>query len=336
MTLYKEFMRRLFRVGITLLILSAVAALIYSIMDCVGVAPVYVTSPIQMTPTLAFYAYIGGAGLAFAGFSFLNRRTESDFYHSIPVRRTNLYISVTAAAATWMLITIALCVAVSTAVHLATRTPFAPAYPFMNIAFFFAAALLVFAAAAIGCTITGTWFTNLILTCLVLFLPRYILFMIGRTIVADTEVISWLDLRGLLDPRTNAATGLIVMLSRSMLQGSIVSLGSILWSLALALAELAAGAMLFRRRPSELAEQGAGSRVLQTLFACLLALPLLLLLMLRADAAGTIFICIIAAASLACYVIYQVIVLKNAKRVLLSLPWNLCTVFAGAAILFGA
>lgn len=335
MTLYRESMRRLFRVGITLMTLTVAASLITAIMKG-GSVSTYVTTAVGMSPVLALYAFVGGAGLALAGFSFLNKRVESDFYHSIPVRRIDLYLSITAAAATWMLFTIAISSAMSAVVYLILGQPFAPLYPFMNAGYFFAAALLVFAATSIGCTITGTWFTNVILTCLVLFLPRYILFMIGRTLIADTAVMSWLDLRGFLDPTTNAATGIVVMLSRPMLQGGLVNGLGILWSLVLAALELAAGALLFRRRPSELAEQGASSRVLQIVFASLLSLTVLLVYTVRAHEATKIFTCIIVLAAFACYTIYQTIVLRSLRRVLLSLPWFLCSVAVAAAIMFGS
>ncbi len=335
MTLYRESMRRLSRVGLTLLALAVIASLICAIISCAGHSA-YMISAVEMSPVLAVYAFIGGAGLAFSGFSFLNKRAESDFYHSIPVKRTDLFFSVTAAAATWMLFTVMLCSCVSAVVFLGLNKPFAPLYPFMNAGYFFAAALLVFAATAIGCTITGTWFTNIILTGLVLFLPRYILFLIGSTLIADTGVISWLDLKGFLDPTTNAATGVVVMLSRQILLGKLVNGLGIVWSLVLALAELFVGALLFRRRPSELAEQGAGSRTLQIVFASLLSLTVLLVFSVRAHVATKIFVCLILAAAFSCYTVYQIIVLRNTKRVLLSLPWFLCSVAVACAIIFGA
>lgn len=335
MTLYRESMRRLSRTAVTLMALTFIASLICAIIGG-GNSTVFMTSAVEMSPVLAVYAFVGGAGLAFAGFSFLNKRVESDFYHSIPVKRADLFLSVTAAAATWMLFTVVLSAATSVVVYLALGRPFAPLYPFMNAGYFFSAALLVFAAAAIGCTITGTWFTNVILTGLVLFLPRYILFMIGRTLIADTGMMSWLDLRGFLDPTTNAATGVVVMLSRPMLMGKLVNGVGIIWSLVLALIELGAGALLFKRRPSELAEQGASNRILQIVFACLLSLTVLLVFTVRANQATGIFLCIILVAAFACYAVYQIIVLRSARRVLLSLPWFLCSVAVSAAILFGA
>lgn len=334
MTLYKESMRRLFRVGMVLMLLCVVASLIWAGMSCQGQNTTELQSALEMAPVLAVYAFVGGVGLAFSGFSFLNRRAESDFYHSIPAKRVDLFCSTAAAAATWMLATVVLSSLASTMVYLLTGTPFVPLYPLMNVGFFFAAALLVFAAAAIGCALTGTWFSNIAVTGIVLFLPRYILFMIAYGVIADTGLVGWLDFKWLLNPCTNAATGLIVMLSRPLLQECIVNLGGMLWSLFVALAELAVAALLFIRRPSELAERGAQNRALQTVFACLLALPLLLLVaVVGLRWVSPIFLTMVLAAALACYVIYQLIVLRNFKRMLSSLPWFLCAVAVAAAVL---
>lgn len=335
MTLYKESMRRLFRMGLVLMLLSVVASFIWAFMKCPGQNATELPSALQMAPVLAVYAFVGGIGLAFAGFSFLNRRSESDFYHSIPARRADLYFSIVAAAMTWLFATVLFSSLASTIVFLVTKTPFVPLYPLMNVGFFFAAALLVFTAAVIGCALTGTWFSNIVVTGLVLLLPRFILYMIAYGAVADTGIVSWLDFKWLLDPSTNAATSLITVLSHSELCARMVSLDGMLWSLFAALAELALGALLFIRRPSELAERGAKNRALQTVFACLLALPLLLLVaMVGIRRVTPVFIVIVLAASLACYVIYQLIVLRNFKRMLGSLPWFLCSVVVAAAVLF--
>lgn len=292
-------------------------------------------SALEMAPVLAVYAFVGGIGLAFSGFSFLNRRAESDFYHSIPAKRADLYCSIVAAAVTWLFATVVLSSLASTVAFLVTKTPFVPLYPLMNVGFFFAAALLVFAAAAIGCALTGTWFSNIVVTGLVLLLPRYILYIIAYGAVVDTSIVSWLDFKWLLDPSTNAATSLITVFSHRELGARLVSLEGMLWSLFVALAELFAGALLFVRRPSELAENGAKNRALQTVFACLLGLPLLLLVAVVGIKWVTpIFVIIVLAASFACYAIYQLIVLRNFRRMVRSLPWYLCTVVVAAAVLF--
>jgi ABC-2 type transport system permease protein len=342
---YSESLRRLSRMGVTFLIISVVMTVVLGIKDYVGVSPMsigYLGNTIQMMPVLPYYVFAAGLGFAFLGFSFLDKRAESDFYHSIPISRSDLYISVTLASFTWMGVTIVINALVSVLMLALMGVPFVPAYLPLGIFLFLGAGMLIFAAAAIGCCLTGTLFTNVIMTGLVLFLPRFVLFVIARGIVAGTNIIGWLDLPGWLQPDMNAATGLIVMLSRNMYYARIANVGTIVYSIALAALELGLGWVLFRKRPSELAEQGARSRKMQTLFACVVAFPVALLSLvptvsmnLGLKAYLTSYSALISIAALAVYVVYQIIVLRNTKRMVRSLPWFACTLAATVLMALG-
>ena len=288
-------------------------------------------------PVMLYYVFVAGAGFALVGFSFLNKRAESDFYHSIPVRRSELFLSITAASMTWIFGTILLNALLSAAIYLSFGVPFVPAYLPMGVLLFLAAAMLTYAAASIGCSLTGTLLTNVVVTCLVLFLPRFILFLIARSLVDYTTLMSWLDMPRWLRPDMNAATGMIVMFSRMLYYGTIMNWGTIVYSLVLAAAELALGCYLFMRRPSELAEQGARSAAWQTIFACALTLPVMMLILVpgRRNPLISMFSLIVIAAALAVYVVYQLIVLRNAKKMFKSLPWFLGVAAVSFAVLFG-
>ncbi len=331
--LYRESMRRIGRIGLAFLVITVVLTAILCAGNASNTAWVkMLDGPFKMLPALPFFALIGGIGFAYVGFAFLNRRCDSDFYHSLPVRRLDLYLSVTLAALTWTVATVVLSTLASMVVYLFMDVPFVPAYYLLSVPFFIVATMLAFAAAAIACSITGTLFSNVILTGIVLLLPRFILFILARGIVAEAWIVGWRDLQGILSPNANIVTGMLVTLTRRMLRIDIVSMGNIVYSLALACAELALGAWLFVRRPSELAERSARTGKLQTLFACLLTLPVMLLIV-RSPRKLTLVI--LLAASLIVYLIYQFVTLRSPKRVLRSLPWYLCAVAAAAGLYFG-
>ena len=331
--LYAESMRRIGHLGLALMIVGAALSAILCVSNAADTMRMQrLGNPFGLMPILPFYSFLAGIGFAYMGFGFLNKRCDSDFYHSIPVRRLDMFLSVALASLTWIAATVVLCVLASMTVYLFMGVPFVPSYYLMGIPFFIVAAMLAFAAAAIACSLTGTLFSNMILTGVVLFLPRFVLFWLGRSIVANTWIVGWQDLAGLLNPCTNIATGMVVMLSRNMLKGDIVSMGNILYSLVLALVELALGALLFIRRPSELAERSAKNSGLQTLFACLLTLPVMLLFM-RSPRLKTFVI--LLAASLIVYLAYQFIVLRSPKKVFASLVWYACTVAVAAGLYFG-
>ena len=335
MKLYKEAMRRLGLVGLTFLAVSVILTAILCVSGAGAAAENRIDSVFDLLPTLTVFAYAGGLAFAYVGFSFLNKRADSDFYHSMPVRRSALYVANTLAALTWTAATVILSVLASLVAYLFVGTPFVPAYYPLAVPFFIVATMLVYAAAAIGMSLTGTLFTNIVMTGVVLFLPRFILFMIGRTIVAGVDIVGWWDLMGLLNPRTNIATGLIVMTRRSFLGTDFVTLPNILYSLLLAVVEIALGGLLFVKRPSELAERGAKNSKLQTLFACLLTLPVLLVMLRYVMGIRKLTVAILIVASLVIYLGYQAIVLRNGKRVAKTLPWYLCTMALSFAAFFG-
>lgn len=330
MKLYLESLRKLARVGLTLLALSVIATLVLALRYCTA-RHSFMPSVVDMFPALIAYTFVGGVGLALYGFSFLTKRTDSDFYHSLPVKRAALYRAIVLAALTWVAATVLLSLIAGTTVFLSARMAFVPAYPLLALPFFIVSTMLVFAAAAIACCITGTLLSNAALTAVVLFLPRFLQFVIARGVVAGAQIISWLDMPWYLDPCTNIATGQIVMLTRRMLIPHVFDWGNIVYSLFLTLAELVIAQMLFARRDSELAGQGAKNRKLQTLFACLLVTPVVTLFASRALIPNTQNLLIVGAASLACFAVYQIVTLRSGNAVLRSLPWFL----APAALAIG-
>ncbi len=344
MTLYKETLRRLSRIGITLFAVFFIVCTVMAVQSCSTMLAYnsMLGSQLDFASALIVYMYVGGIGLAFAGFSFLNRRADSDFYHSLPVSRRDLYLSVTAAALTWIVGTVFFSVLSVTVVHIVMGAGFVPLYPLMNFLYYTAGAALVFAAAAIAMSLTGTWFSASVVTGLVLFLPRYVLFLIARAIaVVCSGLINWVDFPVLLNPTYNAATSPIVLLYRPSLLYNLMSVPSDLYSLGLAAVELTVAGWLFARRKSELAEHGASGRGMQTAFACLTALPLLLLVFSgRLSGVGMAFsanisasVLIITLLSFACYLAYQMIVLKSWKAVLRALPWYVVTVAASFGVI---
>jgi len=332
---YLESVRRLSRLGLILLVLTAVGGIVVAIQFCTAANQSTIPSLSDMFMPLTIYTFIGGIVLAFDGFSFLTKRADSDFYHSLPVSRRGLFWAVTLAALTWVAATVLTGVIFTTLIFTVSKTAFVPLYPLVAVPFYIIATMLVFAAAAIACSLTGTLITDIALTLIVLFLPRFIQFVIARGIVAQAGIVSWIDLPWYLTPVTNIATGQIVLFSREILRNQIYNWGNLVYSLLLAAAELFAACLLFRRRHSEIAEHGAKNVKMQTLFACLLVLPILMLLVSGVvNITGQSLLLIIAIA-LGCYLVYQIVVLRKTKRVLRSLPWFLIPGLMTICLYFG-
>ena len=332
---YIESVRKFSRVGLVLFAITLVASIVVSIQYATLQYHDNVPSMSKMFMPLIAFIYAGGLVYALDGFSFLLKRSDSDFYHSLPVSRKKLFWAITLAALTWIAATVLGSVLCSVIVFTIAKTPFVPLYAMVAVPFFTIATMLVFAACAIAINLTGTMITSLGVTVLVFGLVRFVQFAIARGIVANTQIISWLDLPWYLTPVTNIATGQIAQLLRPMLRTTLYQPVNLIYSALLAAGELLLGSMLFTKRSSELAEHGAKNAGIQTAFASAAVIPVVMLF-----SAGVIYqkspsIPIIIGAAIGIYVIYQTIVLRTMKKVLVSLPWLLIPLAVGLCGYYG-
>jgi len=332
---YLESGRRLSRIALILLVLCVVASLIIAMQYCMNQYLNNVLSFKQMFMPLIVYMFAGGIVLALDGFSFLNKRSDSDFYHSLPISRKRLFWSITLAAFTWLAATVLASVITCVVVFTVTHTPFVPSYALIAVPFFITGGMLVFAATSIAMCLTGTWLSNIAMSLILLGLPRFIQFVVSRGMLARFSMMTWVDLPWYLSPVPNIATGQIVTFTHNMLQAQLYQLPNILYSLALAIVELFLASMLFARRPSELAEHNAKSAKVQTLYACLTILPIAILFTSGAIKPTFLNIAIVGAVVLGLYTIYQVVVFRNYRKVLRSMPWALIPVALAVLLFFG-
>ena len=320
MKMYKEMLRKLMPVGMPLALATLIYTLIVGGQNYFGIDTLETPqSAMGLTPVLAYYVF---AAVLFAlyGFSFLFKRAASDMYHSLPVSRLDLYLSVTLSTATWMGGTILINVLLTLGMLLISGCPFVPVYIPLNILFYFVAAMLIYAAAAVGCAVSGTLITALASTGVVLFLPRLIQFVFARGVVAKVPIIGWLDLTPLLDPITNVATGLVVMHTRQVYMSRIIALPAILYSLLPMAVLLVLGAWLFMHRHSELAERGSGKGWWTVATASMLALAALLMITVDSHRLLSVYGAALTAVAFLVFVVYQFVAARSLKQVLYAVP----------------
>jgi ABC-2 type transport system permease protein len=335
MRMYKESLRKLLPVGLPLAILTLLYTGITGGQNCFGEYTItQASTAIGIAPILVYYVY-AAALFALYGFSFLFRRSSSDLYHSFPVKRTDMYLSVTLATATWMGATIVANMLTMLMMYIISGCPFVPAYIPLDILFYFTAAMLVYAATAIGCSLSGTYITAAATTGIVLLLPRFVQFIIARGLIVRVSIIGWLDLNALLNPMSNVATGMLVMQVRNMLIPEIVTLSNILYSFALMAVEILLAWWLFIRRPSETADRGASSKAWSIAMACLLAFVPLLLITVGSHKLLSVYGIAIAVLALIVYLIYAFVSMRNIKQVLRALPYCLLSGALAFAVSLG-
>lgn len=352
MKFYRQQLLRLAKIAVTLIVLSLTATIISSVLAARGCVSTGVTGAgehfryisktpdiSQYAPTLLYFAAAAGVVMALYGFSFLNKRSESDFYLSLPIRRSKLFVAVTLAGASWILVGILANVLISLAVFGMYGVPLVPAYPALLIGFFFTLAMLIFAAAALALTLTGTWVSSIVATVVILLLPRAILYLLGQMIVSQTQLIRLQGFGPLLNPMYNILTATIGKLfSNRSIVDVLTFVPGILYSMGIVLFELLLSGLLFCRRPSETTGQSTSRRALQDVFACGLAFlamaPILYWSPFMNQSWSKRNALIFMALAGAIYVVCQMVQKKSIKRALYSLPWMAAPI-AMIAILIG-
>ncbi len=258
-------------------------------------------------------------------FSF-NKRGSSDYYLSLSYTRTCIYFS-------WALSVFTISAALIIIAGLMGYGAMAlfPSLYILQIngladvlLSFLAAAVFAISAVLIAVSITGTFISNLASMLAVMFLPRLILVLIREIIVnmsqlADTNFFAqWLGIY------YNQYSGGIVTFFLGLLSPSKTWQGDIgpdVYTLLLALAQVALGALLFKIRRSETAGRSSSSRMVQHIVRVAITLAISLL--------GTMFIVegvsevagvIIYLLAVIAFFAYEIITTKKWKNLLKALP----------------
>ncbi len=212
--------------------------------------------------------------MVFGAYRWLNRRAESDFYHAIPLTRTQIYATTSAAILLW------LCIALGSyaVVHAILRTVFGLPINyllflcvFLNMLF---AAVEIVAAFSIGLSLCGRGFTAFFQSVAVLFLPRILL----TAFWILTEVDSGFTLPfSMILPFFNPEFNIAATPFHSLIYGiNYANPVAMLWSLVYSAGLLVLGGIAFKKRRSELAEIPYASRVLQAVTRVMFGMPQLL------------------------------------------------------------
>jgi len=219
---------------------------------------------IVFTPILTIYI-----------FSFLTKRNACDYFHSFPQKRGCLYNTYFAALATWIFI-ITAGTALFTGITYAILSKYF-VFSYVNLIRYsisiFLCALLVAATIAIACSITGTIFTNIVVTGLILFLPRLITTIAISIVTSNLRMLVPTKILPLLDYNYN-----LIFNSLSGFFGSsdsnIYQFSSVIYTAVLSIIYIAVGRYLFVKRKSETAGNPAANKILQCIIRLGIAIPI--------------------------------------------------------------
>lgn len=266
--------------------------------------------------------------LTLVQFAFLNKRSSSDFFHSIPESRTSLFFSFSLATYTWAAAGIILPWASRLLLHIIVpKNDVDPCY-FMMLPIFLIVCLLVEGGILIAMSQTGTLLTNIVVSGIVLFAPRLIMFALIAVIDDITPVLvnSYEELP-VLDYHYN--------LLFSFFDWEWEKIGiSIIYSSILAIVYFAIALLLFKKRKSETAEQSAQNDFVQcavrTIIAFCFCLPAIVSLIEDTDFELVI---IFYALALIAYFAYEAIT-KRSFRSFGKAAWQIVFLIALNVVMF--
>ncbi len=209
--------------------------------------------------------------MVFGAYRWLNKRFESDFYHAIPLTRTQIYATTSAAILCWLLIALGSYAVVQTILYTVFGLPFNYLLYLCVFLNMLIAAVEIVAAFSIGAALTGRRFAGFFQSVTVLFLPRMLLTTFWILVEIDAGFsVPFSRLPFFLNPEFNIAATPI----HSLIWGiNYANIPAMLYSLVYGAGLLALGCVAFNRRKSELAEIPYASKVLQTVTRVMFGMP---------------------------------------------------------------
>ncbi|MBQ3527962.1 MAG: ABC transporter permease [Clostridia bacterium] len=269
-------------------------------------------------------------------FSVFNKRSASDFYHSLPYTRVCLYLSNMAAVFTWI---IGICV-ISGCVGLLAYISFPKLFSVVfdgafNYLLTSVAFMLVSAGVcALGSAMTGTLFSNIAVSLLVMFLPRFILTVMTMEIGNNAWYLA-LDRLAVLSPTMNVYVGtLYYLFFEGDFPNFFENTAADIYTIVLGIIYIALALLVFTKRKSETATQPALSRAVQATVRILLTMVIgifSVILFIEGEIAGCIIVTLI---SIVAYFAYELITTHRWKNCLRALPG--LAIVLGISILCGA
>ena len=334
--LYKESMRQLRLIGL----IATALLMLWEVLIPVGKYTMITAEthlPVVLTITSNYFCLIFSYTiivpvLALTAFNFMTKRMTSDYYHSFPQTRKCIFLTIFAAVMTW--ITIAIFVPAISSLLICKIMSKYLAIDGGHLLLFCLSMLicsfLVAAAITLSCSITGTLFTNICVTGIILFLPRILTTAICTMITSSSILLDSDNLITLLANKYNIVFNTIYGIFYSSTPAFFTSASSMTYTFILGVIFFAVSIILFTRRKSELAGNAATSKHLQTSIRMCVALPLCLAgcdelfniinNKTTADRSDIFALFVIYLLAVIAMFVYELLATKKFKNVIKSLP----------------
>ena len=272
--LYTEGLRQTRKMTLIFSILGAIAAFLPLTFYAMNLSPdANVVKVIAAGEQLSFLvlSFMAAAPLmTLSLFSYLNKRASSDFFHSLPCTRAELFLSQVAALVTQFAVVLCSCGGAFLLALLFNRRYFVllPGSLAALLGGCFAGMLLVSAAILIAMGLTGTLFSNVVFSGFIIFAPRVLIYFFTYYLSRILPMTVRDSMFALANLRLNIPVASTLYISSP--ESILTSVGSMLYTFVLALVYFAAAFFIFKRRKSEAAGSSAPSRRMQTVYRIVL------------------------------------------------------------------
>lgn len=279
--------------------------------------------------------YIMPIVMIFLLFNFMNIRKASDFYHSIPLSKTCVYLTYTVTALIWSIVTVVVSTLLSFTIYaLSLKTVINIEFIWPTIISSIILAMLIASIALLAKGLSGTIFTNIIITLIIMFLPRVII-LLYTTAINTSVKITDVSFMSLTDIYNNIIFAPFIYNNSFLIEKTtpILNASTQWYSLILAIIYFVIGFFIHKFRKSESAGKSAAYKGVQPVVRILLgSIPLLLISFNLACGLKvyTEFWLIGILVSLLAYFLYELITTKSAKKLLISIPFYLIAILANA------
>ena len=355
--LYIEGLRQIKTMGIVFMVMILICALVIPVVDVwnfIGEGGTWAAETLNLIeafPFLLAVMYIFAPVMTLRLFRFLNKRNESDFYHALSFTRPCLYVSFFAAVMTWAAAQVVISVLFEVLIlKLASKViilNMASVWPFALAVL--CGCFLMISAVMAAMSLTGTYFSNIALALLILFLPRAVLAAMTNAVAGTCYVIVSGHAFGLLEASYNIPAGIVINCfcyvfgsgSKGDIFIPVTTYVPSAYTFILGCIYFALGMLLFAKRRSEAAQNSAVNKYLQAalriaaaMVPCILGCMVLYKNIFGSYAYSGLLIFGSFACGIAVYFLFELISTKKVRNLLRIFPGLLILLAVNVMIIF--
>ncbi|MGN0469889.1 MAG: hypothetical protein ACI4GV_03120, partial [Acutalibacteraceae bacterium] len=265
----------------------------------------------------------------FSLFGFMNKRNSSDFYHSVPLNKSCVYITYAATAMLWCTFITAVSTLFSYSMYyMNPKMTVSPLFIGNTIGITFVLMLLIAAIALVAKGFSGTAFSNISIMFLLMFVPRIFIVLLTSAVQFAAPIVQINSI-----PLAHIGCNIIflpISMFRTNVDSWSVDSTTIWYSLILAAVYLVGGFFLHRARKSETAETGSSFKWVQHVVRSIIGIvPTFIIvypLAARIEEISESAVITAVVVSVLAYFLYELATTRSAKKLLYAIPLYLIVV----------